>query len=80
MKYSICLSVFAYKPWLVREGGLTMRVAYPMNFIPSQNKPRSNISRAASGRGLAVVTVRSHPVLSVSPSSSPEDRVRLLVI
>ena len=54
MEQSICLSIFIHKPWLVNEGGLNMRVAYPMNF-PEKNKPRSNISRAASDRGLAVI-------------------------
>ena len=29
MKHSICLSIFIYKPWLVNEGGQTMRVAHP---------------------------------------------------
>ena len=53
--YSICLPIFIYKPWLVNEGGLNMRVAYPMNFFPDNNKPRSNISRAASGWELTVM-------------------------
>ena len=54
MKYNICLSIFIQKPWLVNEGGLNMRVAYPMNFFPDKNKPRSNMSRAASDQGLTV--------------------------
>ena len=37
MKYSICLSIFIYKPRLVNEGGLNMRVAYPMNFFFQTN-------------------------------------------
>ena len=48
MKYSIPLSIFIYKPWLVGEGGLNTGVAYPVDFFPNKYKPRSNISRAAS--------------------------------
>ena len=33
-----------------------MRVTYPMNFFADKYKPCSNISRAASGRGLTVNT------------------------
>ena len=44
MKYSICPSIFIYKPQLVNAGGLNMRVAYPMNFFPNKalvkHKPR----------------------------------------
>ena len=36
MKYSICLSIFIYKPWLVNAGGLNMRMAYPLNFFSKQ--------------------------------------------
>ena len=36
MNNSICLSIFIYKPWLVNEGGLNMRVAYPMNLVSKQ--------------------------------------------
>ena len=45
MKYSIFLSIFIYKPWLVNEGGLNMRVAHPVRLIFKQlqallkNKP-----------------------------------------
>ena len=52
MKYSICLSIFIYKPWLVNEGGLNMREAYPTKYFPVKNKPPSNMSHAASDRGL----------------------------
>ena len=31
MQYSIFLSIFNYKPWLINEDGLNMRVAYPVN-------------------------------------------------
>ena len=58
MKYSICLSIFIYKPWLVNEGGLNMREAYPTKYFPVKNKPLSNMSRAASDRGLTVVKYR----------------------
>ena len=40
--------ILIYKQWLVNEGGLNMRVPYPLNLLPNKNKPRSNISRAAS--------------------------------
>ena len=40
MEYSIFLSIFIYKPWLVNEGGLNMSVAYPVNFF------QTNISLA----------------------------------
>ena len=51
MKYSICLIIFIYKPWLVNGGGLNMRVAYPINFFfPGKNKARSNITHAAFDR------------------------------
>ena len=58
MKYSICLSIFIYKPWLVNEAGLNLKVAYPTNFFPVKNKPRSNISCTASYRGLTVSSNR----------------------
>ena len=54
MIYSICLPIFIYKPWLLNEGGLNVKAPYPMNLFPDKNKPRSNISRAASVRGLTV--------------------------
>ena len=54
MNHSVCLSIFIYKPWLVNEGCLIMRVAYPMNLLSDKNKPRSNISRTASSCGLKV--------------------------
>ena len=37
-KYRINLSIFIYKPWLINEDGLNMRVAYPMNLL--KYKPR----------------------------------------
>ena len=54
------------KSWLETEGGLSMRVAYPINFFPDKNMPRSNMSRAASDQGLTVqrleYTLWGHPV------------------
>ena len=44
LKYSICLSIFIYKPRLVNESGLNMRVAYPINFFPNKNNPQSIIA------------------------------------
>lgn len=41
-----------YKPWLVSGGSLNIRLAYPMNFFPDENKPHSNISSTASDWGL----------------------------
>ena len=41
-------SILIYKQWLANEGGLKMRVPYPLNLLPNKSKPRSNISRAAS--------------------------------
>ena len=55
MKYSIFLSIFIYRPWLVNEGGLNMRVAHHVSFFPNNYKPCSNISHTASDRGLMVV-------------------------
>ena len=55
MKYSIFLSIFNYKPWLINEGGLNIRLDYPVNFVSNKYKPRSNISCVASGRGLTVL-------------------------
>ena len=49
MKYSIFLSIFIYRPWLVNEGGLNMRVAYPVSVF------QTIISLAASDRRLMVV-------------------------
>ena len=63
MEQSICLSIFIHKPWLVNEGGLNMRVAYPMNFFPDKNKTRSNISRATSDRVHFTLFSCKHPFL-----------------
>ena len=52
VKRITCLSIPFYKPWLVNEDGSNMRIAYQLNFFPSKNTLRSNISRAASDRGI----------------------------
>ena len=57
MKYSICLSIFIYNPWLVHgwlkyESGLSNEP-----FSPDKNKPRSIISSAASDRGFTAIHV-----------------------
>ena len=37
-KYRIYLSIFIYKPWLINEDGLNMRVTHPMKLL--KYKPR----------------------------------------
>ena len=46
-----------YKPWLVGESGLNMRVTYPVSSFQIKNKPRSNIIHVAFLSKLSVVFV-----------------------
>ena len=51
MERSIFPSTFTYKPWLIGEGGFSLRVAYQLNNAFEYKLGRSPISLVAFWRG-----------------------------